>query len=110
MNDNFYVTKSGGVGAGSVTAGTGSFGGGWFGGTANIANNIKGYSETEIEYVTSVEVSVSGSSLHTTTHKKKITVWGKGAKSGDTGNHWHINVLSHSHSISEGSTSTGVWP
>jgi hypothetical protein len=37
MNDNFYVTKGGGVGASSMAAGTGNFGGGWFGGTANIA-------------------------------------------------------------------------
>ena len=41
MNDNFYVTKGGGVGASSMSAGTGNFSGGWFGGTANISNKAK---------------------------------------------------------------------
>lgn len=41
MNDNFYVTKGGGVGANSITAGTGTFSGGWFGGTANKAKEAE---------------------------------------------------------------------
>ena len=34
IDDHFYVTSGGGVGASSVNAGRGNFGGGWFGGTA----------------------------------------------------------------------------
>ena len=112
MNDNFYVTKGGGVGASSMTAGTGTFGGGWFGGTSNIAKvakSIEGYTEKTIDYVSSVKVDISGKNLTTRTELKRITILGKNDKNLGTSS-YHTGSIVHSHSISEGDTTTGNWP
>ena len=60
MNDNFYVTKGGGVGASSMSARMGNFGGGWFGGTAQYAKMLEGTGIDRQKYVTDVIVSFDG--------------------------------------------------